>query len=147
MKRFNKVITIEVSVDSIAEQLLDTISPEFKHREILAEAIIGRMERDNSLSYLYNSLNGYPCDIDFKIGDEVRTENPMRIYGYWTLESIEKNDSIYNDVYTAKVVEINPYADEKLKIQFDVPGKTGQLTPQTKWVRHTDWNISVVELA
>lgn len=142
MKKFNEVITIEVSVDSIAQQLLNTISPEFKHREILAEAIIGRMKKDNSLSYLYNSLNGCPCEIDFKIGEEVCTDKPLKVYGYWTPESIATNNTVNGDVSSAKIIEIDEYDNDKLLIEFEVPTIKAGVTKKIIYrVSHLNWNL------
>lgn len=148
MKSFNQVITVQVSVDSIANQLLEAMNPEFKHRELVTEAVIGRMMNDNSLSYLYNSLNGYNNSIDFQIGDEVSSVNGFRAYGYWTPESIEKNDTVYGSVKNGKVVEINEYADKKIKIEYQIPTKTGDFTTQFQWVDHKEWNkVAALEVA
>ena len=140
MKKFNQVISIEVPVQSIADLLLNNLHPDFQHKEIVAEAIVGRMMSDNSLGYLYNSLNGYPCNIDFQVGDEVSSEMGLRIYGYWTPESIEKNDTVYGNVVNARVIEIDPYRDSKLKIEFYVPNKKGEYDTRKEWVNHTQWN-------
>lgn len=147
MKKFNKIISIEVQVDSIAQLLLDNLNPEFKHKEIVAEAIVGRMMNDGSLSFLYNSLNGYPCDINFKIGDELITESPLRVYGHWTPESIEKNDTVYGNVSQVKICDINPYADNKLCIEYQVPNRKGELVRQTQWVNHLNWSKIPVVLS
>ena len=141
MKKFNQVISIEVPVDSIAQLLLDNLNPEFKHRELVAEAIVGRMMNDKSLTFLYNSLNGYTCDIDFCVGDVVcTTPGNLRVYGYFTPESIEKNDTIYGDILEGVVIEINPYANEKIKIEYKVPNKKGEFDTKTQWVNHLNWN-------
>jgi len=140
MKKFNEVISIQVPVDSIAQKLLDAVNVDFKHREILAEAIVGRMMNDGSLSYLYNSLNGYPCNIDFEIGDELYSNKGLRVYGYFTPESIEKNSSVYGTIQSGRVIAIDPYRDNKLQIQYYVPNKKGEYDTDTQWVSHTDWN-------
>ena len=77
MKRFNKTITVEIQVDSIAQQLLSTINPEFKHREELVESIIGTALNSNSMLYIYNSLNGFTNDINFAVGDTVFCEKKI----------------------------------------------------------------------
>ena len=59
LKKFNASIQIEIEVDMIAQQLLEAMDPAFKHSTIVVESIVGRMMQDNSLSFLYNSLNGY----------------------------------------------------------------------------------------
>jgi hypothetical protein len=141
MKKFNQVISIEVSVDSIAEMLLENLHPDFLHRELVAEAIVGRMLNDNSLGYLYNSLNGFPITVDFEIGDSVATSGTgINHYAYWTPESIERRSTVNGYITEATVVEINPYKDRKLKVQFLAPDRESHMKPQTEWVKHTDWN-------
>lgn len=140
MKQFNQVITVEVPVNAIANQLLESMYPDFKHKELVTEAIIGRMMNDGSLSYLYNSLNGYPCNIDFQVGDEVSSREGFRTYGYWTPESIEQNNSCYGSVKSGTIVEINEYSDKKLCILYSVPNKDGSFSTNTQWVKHTEWN-------
>jgi hypothetical protein len=147
MKKFTEVISIEVPVQSIADLLLDNMHPDFQHKELVTEAIVGRMMADGSLSFLYNSLNGYPCNVDFQVGDLVRSQNGFQVYGYWTPESIEKNDSVYGYVYNAEVVEINPYSNEKLRIKYEIPNKNGSFDTSVKWVKHTAWNRVAVEAA
>jgi hypothetical protein len=137
MKNFNKVITIEIEANQIAQMLLAQMNPEFKHSELVVEAVIGS-STDVSLGMLYNSLNGYSPEIDFEIGDEI---NPaLRIYGYWTVESREVNDTVYGDVTKATVIEIDLFSNNKLKIEYQVPGKDGLLKREAKWVRHTSCN-------
>ena len=145
MKKFTEVISIEVPVQSIADLLLSNMHPDFAHKEIVAESIVGRMMTDNSLSYLYNALNGYPCSIDFNVGDEVYSEfDRLTVYGYWTPESIERNDTVLGTITAARVVEINPYKNAKLRIEFYVPNKKGGQDIKSEWVKHTNWNRRVV---
>ena len=80
MKQFNQVITVEVSVDSIAQQLLKTFSSEFKHADALAETIVSTSLDKGTISFLYNSLNGYSNDINFKVGDMITCSEST--YGY-----------------------------------------------------------------
>jgi hypothetical protein len=145
MKKFTEVINIEVPVQSIAELLLNNLHPDFRHKEIVAESIVGRMMNDNSLGYLYNALNGYPCNIDFEVGDEVYSEQSnLRVYGYWTAESIERNDTVMEAIYAGRVVEINPYKNAKLRIEFEVPNKKGGFDTKSEWVNHKYWNRRVL---
>jgi hypothetical protein len=141
MKQFNKVITVEVSVDTIANQLLDSMSMDFKHRELVAESIIGRMLNDNSLTFLYNSLNGYACDINFEKGDDLcANDGGFSEYGYWTPESIEQNNSVMQYIKSVQVVEVDVYRDNKLLVEYYVPNKEGINVRNTKWVNHTRWS-------
>lgn len=141
MKNFNEVITVEISVDSIANMLLEQINPEFKHRELLVESVVGRaLSKDKAtLGLLYNSLNGHKSEIDFTVGDIVKPSD-LRVYGFWTPESITKKDTVYGVIEEATVIQIDVYADDKLLIAFDVPKSDGTTRKETKWVRHTTCN-------
>jgi hypothetical protein len=105
------------------------------------------MLADNSLSFLYNSLNGYPCNIDFQVGDVVNSNNGFQVYGYWTPESIEQNSIVYGYITEGEVVEINPYSNEKLLVKYKVPNKKGDFDINTRWVKHTNWNKRISEVA
>lgn len=141
MKKFSQVISIEVPVQSIADLLLNNLHPDFKHKEIVAEAIVGRMMNDNSLGYLYNSLNGYHCNIDFEVGDFITTSgNGLSHYACWTPESLEKRSTVHGYITEGKVININPYSDKKLEIEFLAPDRNGDMKPQTEWIKHTNWN-------
>lgn len=140
MKKFNKEIQVTVSVDSIANQLLEQLNPEFKHREIVAESIIGRMVSadENGLSVLYNTLNGYTQDIDFKVDEEVLLDNVVH-YGSWNGEG-EKSE--YKEIKSAKIVDIDLYADKKVCIEYPVSWSD---EPHRNWIDHTKCaKISVV---
>ena len=137
MKKFNKNIKIEVSVDMIAEQFLATINAEEKHRELIAEAVIGNLESKNRLGGLYNALNGFNPTINFAVGDVVIPED-ISAYGYWTPKSIEEKNSCYQKIAEAKVISIDEYADKTLLIEFPVPKKNGSMTMQQERVNHTN---------
>lgn len=137
MKQFNQVISIEVSVDSIANNLLSQFKEDFKHKELVTEAIIGRaLAVDNGmLSTVFNALNGFDGSINFQIGDVVRPKE-LYAYGYWTPESIEKGSSVHAYIESAKVVDINLYSDKKLKLEYSVPQKDGKFKTETEWYSH-----------
>jgi hypothetical protein len=143
MKLFNQTITVEVSVDSIAQQLLGAMSPEFKHSEMVAEAIVGTLLDRQAISNLYNALNGFKADINFEVGDEIvlnTTSIPARVYGYWTPESIERKSSVNGNITQARVLEVNEYAVEKIRIAYDVPQLDGSYKVSERWDNHTKWD-------
>ena len=82
---------------------------------------------------------------DFKIGEEICTDRPLRVWGYWTLESIANNSTVQGNVNSARIIEIDEYANEKLLIEFEVPAnKEGVTKKITQWVRHTDWRVVLI---
>ena len=70
MKKFNKTITVQVSVDSIAEKLFAEVNEKFAHRDMLVEAIIGS-SNERQLGFIYNSLNGYSNEVNYTVGQQV----------------------------------------------------------------------------
>jgi hypothetical protein len=139
MNKFNATISVIVSVDSIANNLLDQMNPAFKHRELVVETLIGRMlsQDKSALSRLYNALNGYLDDINFQVGDVVVTED-VTAYGYWEEPVPGTRQQSRKKVAHATVVEINKHADHTLKVSFEVPKKDGTMELETQWTRHTE---------
>jgi hypothetical protein len=131
MKSFNKVIQVEVSVDTIAHNLLETMHDSFPHREMVVEAIIGSAS-NHQLGLLYNSLNGYTNDINFKVGDMIVPKD-IKAYGYW--DGVVQSES-YRSILEAKIIEIDIYAQDKIKIEYAIPNSKGEFKPATKWISH-----------
>lgn len=140
MKKFNQVISVEVEVDTIADLLLSNMNPECKHSELVVESIVGRLLENNSIGYLYNSLNGYSSDINFQVGDNIASDEGISVWGYFTPESIENNSSVRGKIKEAVVVAVNKYADLKLKVEYKIPQKTGESKKESEWVSHKYWN-------
>jgi hypothetical protein len=129
MRQFNKVISVEVSVDDIANQLLSTIAADFKHRELVAETIIGTSLEKGTLGYLYNSLNGYTNEINFFAGDRISCKSRER------REYVE-GEMKWAEIGDCDILEVNPYAQNKLYVRwFDVK-QDGTPTERTQWVDH-----------
>lgn len=141
MKKFNKVIKVEVNIDSIAEKLLATFSPDFAHKELLTEAIIGSAYEKNGLGYVYNALNGFTNDIDFKVGQVVVCTDTY--YGYkladdgvsFTQGYISLTDIPFEHCI---IEEINVYSDKKIKLFWQGMDSKGKDKLYDKWVSHLD---------
>lgn len=146
MKNFNKQIQITVELDAIANALLETINPEFKHAENVVEAIIGRLDASNDqvgMTALYNALNGYDNTINFKPGDTVICSKSA--YAYWTQESIVENNTVMRAIGECEVIEVNPYANDKLRIRYAKPQKNGLFSDEDLWVNHSTCKLISVE--
>jgi hypothetical protein len=122
MKQFNQTITVEVSVDSIAQDLLNTMSPDAKHREIITEAVIATALQKDTLGYIYNALNGHLPYINFNVGDEVMCSASFYIGG----ERIP--------IGQATVLEVNPYSSEQLYISYGYFDSDGKPREGKRWV-------------
>lgn len=129
---FDKVITIDVPIADIYNKMLDTLPPDYKHKDIVAHVIVGNAEANGGLSYIYNALNGYRPEIDFKVDDMVICTEAGRTE--WYNASVENEDgsvplqdvvakpadwkrrSVKIDV--CKVIRINLYDRNKLVVEY-----------------------------
>lgn len=150
MKQFNKDIEIVISVDSIANNLLNTFPEDYKHRELLTEAIIGSSLATGKLSYIYNALAGYTNDINFEVGDKVICTSEDRREVEWQRneEGSEKTKRNSRNVAIGEceVLEINEYEKYKLKVKFEQDSyyTEGKKETSEVWVDHrTCTKISV----
>lgn len=136
MKKFNQVIKVEVSVDSIADQLLNSFNPEFKHREMLTETIIALGIEKNTLTYLYNNLNGYTNDINFKEGDVVICKDQCYKFVDEGTDGVAKWVEKYVKIGQCVVKSVNPLAENKVVIEYDSINRDGKHFIATKTVSH-----------
>lgn len=164
---FTEVIKIEVEVNAIFEKLLSQFPEDYKHRENVAHAIVGSAVTNGSIGYIYNALNGYTNDIDFKIGDHVYCTAKERYERYdANLENERGESSILQsevnttalgykpnwkrrsvEIQRCEVVDINLYADKKLKVRFTTAGYSGDDQQTIEWVNHKDcthWHLMSV---
>lgn len=137
MKRFNQSISIQIEVDQIADQLLSNIDSEFKHKELVAETIIGSLlETQIGISNLYNSLNGYCNDIDFEVNESIMTT--ATTYDYTPDKHGEiPSSSNHREIGKAIVKEINIYKTEKILIEYTKYKSSGTAYQDSQWVHHT----------
>lgn len=144
MKTFEQVISIEVSVQAIADKLLSTFDANFAHREMLTEAIIGTGIENGSIAYVYNALGGYSNEIDFKIGQIVECTDTVHNYRQKPLdpnlavevEQIIQYESGYHPIGKAEIIDIDIYKRNKLKIKYTIIDSKGQPKETTDWVKH-----------
>mgnify|MGYP000259424106 CR=1 FL=1 len=143
MKKFNKTIEVKVSVDSIADKLLYTMSSDGKHNELVTETIIGNLLSSSTqgMSQLYNALNGYNNDIDFKVNDIIicseKTYNRVEEDG----EYVEK----YVAVGECRVIEVDIYRSDKLKVEYSKTDSLGNTKLETRWVSHSRCDKKTIE--
>lgn len=136
MKRFNEVIKVEVSIDAIADKLLNEFAEDYKHKEIVTEAIIGNMMRNtNQISQLFNALNGYTNDVDFEVGDEIICED--NYWGYVIEEGSDEPVQRHIPVGECFVKEIDLYrGNDKILVEFTALDREGVTKTRKEWVNH-----------
>lgn len=146
MKKFNKAIQIEVEVDAIAQKMFETIKTDNPHAEMIAEAIIGAAMNNDSLLLIYNALNGFTNEIDFKVGQEVVCNET--IYQYVKVESTDGSDRWeQKTVPMGNVVikEIDIYRNsDKVQVEYNYTKRDGSISKELKWVSHR--NLKAIEV-
>ena len=157
MPRFNKSIQVTVELDSVFQKMLDLLPADYKHREVLAHAIVGSAAEAGTLQYVFAGLNGYTNDIDFQLDQTVRcSETKMYewydakledAYGkllvnqpadYGTDEYKPKWERRIAPIGECRIVEINLYKTENLKVEFQTAtyATYPNTTTETAWVSH-----------
>lgn len=122
MKKFDRKITITVAVDDIANKLKASFDKAFPHADLVTEATISSLiDSNQGLTNLYNSLNGFTGDIDFKVGQLVHSKSMF----YNGSERVEIGPCI--------IEEIDPWASNKVKVAY-YKDSTGKLV--NEWVDH-----------
>lgn len=161
MPPFRKSIQVTVELDSIFGKLLGLLPEDFKHREVLAHAIVGATAETGGLAYVYNALNGFTNDIDFEVNDIVicnekergekydaniyneqgETSHDSSMIEHLTHQPDYKPNWKFRNVTIGecKVVEINLYAKDKLKVRFQSQDRyMGQPGDKEVWVNHNE---------
>ncbi len=138
MKKFNQVIEIQVSVDNIAQQLLKTWNKaDFPHAEMLTETIIGCALNSDTISLIYNNLNGYTNDIDFEVGQMVNCSQEYATYEDKGTEGAPKFERVFIPMGICEIVEIDTTkSKDKVKIEYTYCDSQGNLKENTIWVSH-----------
>jgi hypothetical protein len=147
MQKFNKTIKIEVSVDSIAQKMLDLhAGSNFPHAELLVETIIGTALASDKLNYIYNALNGFTNDIDFKVGQHIYCTQKVYKYVQLSNGAEETSDAKpklkwsqeYLELGDAVIKQIDLYSNKKLLVEYTAYNHVGDLKTYTEWVYHTE---------
>lgn len=135
MLTFNKTINIEVDIDVIALQLRSMFKEDSAHADVVVEQIIGRaLYKDSRLiGRLMSAMNGVQKEVIVQIGKSYDIK-PINVYAYWTPESIEKQCSVEGVISHAKVIDINKYSDDEVKIEYTTLNRKGEYAIDTKWV-------------
>ena len=90
---------------------------------------------------MYNALNGYNNDIDFKVNDIIicseKTYNRVEEDG----EYVEK----YVAVGECRVIEVDIYRSDKLKVEYNKTDSLGNTKLETRWVSHSRCDKKAIE--
>lgn len=110
MKKFNQEINFSISVDYVAEMLLNNMAPDAKHRELIVETLIGRMLATDidGIGMLATSIMGIKRNLNFSINEEVMCDE--KYYRHDTKEYIKYGKCV--------ISEIKEYADVPIRVKF-----------------------------
>jgi hypothetical protein len=129
MKKFNQQIEVSFSVDTVATMLLEKISPEFAHRELLVENIIAPMISNNQsgdrrrLGSVISALFGVRKELDITVGSTM----------FCTEEYYQNGNYLKKGSCT--ILEVDPHKDgAEVQIEYYKEGKDGTLKVETCWV-------------
>lgn len=125
-----------VSVDQIADRLLDKISDGFPNREHLVESIIGTALEHNTVNLIYTPLMGFSnVPEGLSVGDSVNSTKAIHSYVY--NEEKMKWISEYNGIENATILEINPFrGEDNIMIEIYFNNAEGQQKKDSIWVSH-----------
>lgn len=138
LKTFNKVITVEVSVDMIASQMLKAMDANNPHAALIVNTVIGSSLSSGKISFIYNALNGWNDEINITIGKE------YTIVGK-NLDMYAPIDGEKAKFFTVEVKNIDEYRDgNKVEVSFSYMRKANRqddpatLYTTTCWINHKD---------
>jgi hypothetical protein len=132
MKKFNQNVSVEISADKIAKDLLDKITPSYEGREALVEAIMGIAIEDNKyISHIYDVLHGKVKRSQFEKGNKLYCD--YEIWMYKSEESRIKNDSEKVAIGECIVIDTNPYGYNDLLVSYDYYQHNGLIRIETSW--------------
>lgn len=101
-----------------------------KHSDMVTETIIECMMNSDKITYLYNSLNGFSNEVNFKVGELINSKDTTR----FRKEGQESAE--YQEIGDCEIIEIDQYRREKLSVKFDTYDSDGKLSSRTTWVDH-----------
>lgn len=139
MKKFNKQIQVTVEVDQIATQLLASFTDENPHKEMITETIIESMLQSGHVSLLYNNLNGWTNELNFKVGQQVNCTEQSYFYDEASTVGLDltiKYEQKYRKIGSCSIREINVFRSDDVLVEYDNHKKDGTYELSNRWVKH-----------
>ncbi len=141
MKKFNKVVSVDMSADSVARMFLDSQAFDFENKESFIETIVGTAIEKGTLGTIIMGFMGSVPECPLQIGQDVWCSNS--VWDYHTENSRELGNSEARDIGFATIVGVNPYARECYQIQFTRTKSSGDTYLHLDWV--TASSVKVAE--
>lgn len=168
LPEFTETIKLEIEVSDIYKRMKNVLPEDYKHRDILAHAIVGSAAENGGLLFVYNALAGFDNTVDFQVGDEIMCSAEERNEKYDANVENEKGESVASvmnpadpeykpkwknkDVEIGKCIvkQINLYSGKKLLVEFEQHHKyrdTPTVETVQMWVNHRNcakWAVQPV---
>lgn len=142
LMKWSQDIQVTVAVDDIAWKLYETFPEDYKHKDLLTNAIIGTSLHNGTISYIYNALNGYSPDIDFEVGEVVICNVQEKRVNSFVVTGPGETPT-YQDYNTEQIgqcliIGIDYFSSRKLLVQYNQHKYRSQETETVEtWVEHT----------
>ena len=132
MKKFNKVVSVDMSADVIAEMFLNSQAFLFENKEAFIETVIGTCLEKGTLGTVLGGFLGVVPKCHFELDTVVYCT--AQTYDYSTKESQENNDSVSREIGEATIIGLNPYAYECYQILYVKYKSDGSIFMYEQWV-------------
>lgn len=133
MKKFNKVVSVDMSADVIAEMFLNSQAFLFDNKETFIECIVGTAIEKGTLGTILGGFMGVVPKCKYAVGTDIICNN--NTYDFHTIESQEKNDSVRRVIGAAIIIDTDVYSDKPYHIEYWKTHNNGNTYLSTEWVR------------
>lgn len=135
LKSFNQTISIEVSIDSIAQKMASMMNPEDPHTNLLVNVVVGQAvanSRTLDLGRIFNAMNGHVDRLDFEVGQELFCEEDVHSYLF------SKGGSRHK-IGPCKILTVDPLKDgDTIKVEYTTMNYNGKVVQDQRWVSPRD---------
>lgn len=134
MKKFNRTITVSVSLDAIANKVLSTLDKTNPNRELIAETIVGCIANSGEyhIALLYNSLAGWNEEINIEEGKQYSCN--VKALDFYPRRKPNEYEGII-----VKVSRIDKYrASHQVYVTCSYTGLNGKLLAHEQCVNFSD---------
>ena len=133
MKKFNQTITIEVSVNSIAQNLLGKMDKSTVNADSIVETLMEIVPLEK-MQYLHNVLNGFTNEIDVKVGEMFYCNHKLYHPNHPIVKENDLKDK-YIEIGNCVVTNINLYTKDKVEVEYEFWSRDG-IQKERFWVNH-----------
>lgn len=120
MKKFNKTIKIEVSVDAVANKLLAQFKDNYAHAELMTETIIGTAMDSGKLPQIASALLGVSCNINFDVGQIISCSLVIQDYKKSLMRGDKDLKWDSRRIGVSEIIEIDEHRKHPILIEYNV---------------------------